>query len=193
VTERATQVRGTAVREKILSTADRLFYREGVRAVGVDRIIAVSGVAKTSLYRWFPTKDDLIAAYLSHRDGLFWSQWNKVSKKFRDDPHAELEGHLRWIAKYVGGSEFRGCPFINTATEFPDPDHPGRAVCEANKRLLRARILELCKRNGATDPELLADQLTLLIEGAFATAQVTGKSGPARGLEAAGKALIAIS
>lgn len=185
------QGRESAVRDRILATADELFYREGVRAVGVDTVVARSGVAKTSLYRWFPTKDDLVAAFLGRRNAQFWEQWDSIAHRHRGNPRAELSSHLQWIARYVASSQYRGCPFINTATEFPDPAHPGRAVCIANKTKLRERLLALAQALPGQDPELLADQLTLLIDGAFANAQVMGKASAARSLEAAGQALVA--
>jgi AcrR family transcriptional regulator len=189
--DRPKQVRGTAVREKILSVADELFYREGIRAVGVDTIVEKSDVAKTSLYRWFPGKDDLIAAFLERRDEHFWQQWDKTSRQYREDPRGEVEAQLHWISRYVLSGQFRGCPFINTATEFPDPSHPGRAVCMTNKEKLRRRLLGLAEALEVTEPNLLADQLVLLIDGAFANAQILRRASAARSLVSAGLALIA--
>jgi AcrR family transcriptional regulator len=185
------KVRGVAVREKILSVADDLFYREGIRAVGVDTIVEKSDVAKTSLYRWFPGKDDLVAAFLEHRDERFWQQWNKTSHQHRGDPRDEIEAQLRWISRYAMSRQFRGCPFINAATEFPDPTHPGRAICVANKEKLHGRLADLARVLQVQEPELLADQLVLLIDGAFANAQILHKTSAARSLAAAGLALIA--
>ncbi|HEY0685743.1 MAG TPA: TetR/AcrR family transcriptional regulator [Steroidobacter sp.] len=190
MSERVPQVRGLAVREKILSMADELFYREGLRAVGVDTLIAESGVAKTTLYRWFPSKDALIAAFLERRNAQFWAQWDRIAAKHKEDPRAELDAQLGWIARYVSGPKYRGCPFINAAAELPDLAHPGREVCIANKQKLSERLLKLCTQARVKEPRLLADQLLLLIDGAFANAQVLGKSGPASLLAAAGKALI---
>jgi AcrR family transcriptional regulator len=180
----------SAVREKILSTARELFYREGIRAMGVDTIVEHSGVAKTSLYRWFPTKDDLIAAFLEKENAEFWAYWDKVAAKHAEQPREELVAHLKWIAGYISGPKFRGCPFLNATAEFPDPAHKARAVCRANKSELKRRLIALAKRIGAQEPERLGNQLTLLIDGAFSNSQVLGKSGPATELLNAGETLI---
>lgn len=187
--ERTVRRRGEPVREKILDTADRLFYRDGARAVGVDTIVAESGVAKMSLYRWFPTKDDLIAAFLERRNDQFWAQWEKVAAK-TTDPRAAIAAQLEWLTRYVTSRDYRGCSFLNTAAAFPDLAHPARAVCTANKQRLHDELRTLAAGARVQDPNLLADQLMLLIEGAFANAPVLGKASPARSLAAAGRALL---
>src|ERR1700684_2801404 len=85
--------------ERVLATSSRLFYAHGVRAVGVEWIVAESGVAKTSLYRHFRTKDDLIAAFLEREDADFWGGWDRVADRHADEPMAELEAHLDWIGE----------------------------------------------------------------------------------------------
>ncbi|MFB6451274.1 TetR/AcrR family transcriptional regulator [Bradyrhizobium tunisiense] len=184
------QKRGVAVRDKILNTADELFYRDGIRAIGVDTIVEKSGVAKTSLYRWFPTKDDLIAAFLQRRDTLFWQQWDKIADKHKEDPTAELLAQLRWISQYVASPEYRGCPFQIAATEFPDLGHSSRAICIGNKQELRGRLLDLARKIGVDEPGVIADQLLLLIDGAFINTLLFAKSGPAKHLAKAGAQLI---
>src|SRR5919201_4132216 len=84
-------------RERILATASELFYRRGVRAVGVDLVVEEAGVAKTSLYRHFRTKDELIAAFLAREDEDFWATWDRVAERHHDDPSGELEAHFDWI------------------------------------------------------------------------------------------------
>lgn len=181
---------GNPTRDQILATARELFYAQGLRAVGVDLIVERSGVAKTSLYRWFSTKDDLIASFLEQENDAFWAQWNRIEEAHAGQPRAALTAHLTWLAAYIGGPRFRGCPFINTAAEFRDPAHPGRQVCQTNKTQLRRRLGELTAGLGVADPALLADQLALMIDGAFANSQVMDKAGPAQALLAAGEALI---
>lgn len=187
---RGPQRRGQLLREKILTKADALFYRDGVRAVGVDTIVAECGIAKTSLYRWFPTKDRLISAVLELRNEQFWDQWEKVATRHAGRPREELGAHLEWIGRHVMSRGYRGCPFLNATAAFPELSHPARAVCSVNKGRLHEELLTLSKGVGVEDPELLADQLMLLIEGAFANAPVLGKRSPARALAAAGRALI---
>jgi AcrR family transcriptional regulator len=184
------QVRGQAVFDKILEAADDLFYQEGARVSGVDTIVERSGVAKTSLYRWFPTKDDLVLAYLQRRDELFWRQWESAASAHEGNPRKQIDAEIRWIGRYVASPTFRGCPFINSATEFADPGHPVRHACEAHKRELRARLYAMTKALRARDPKLLADQLAVLIDGAFATAQVSPDLGASRSLELASRTLL---
>jgi AcrR family transcriptional regulator len=181
-----------SVRERILEVATDLFYREGIRAIGVDTIVARSGVAKMSLYRSFPSKDDLVAAFLTAADGRYWAWWDQVVGRHPGDPHAQLRALFEAVGRRTTSPDYRGCPFVNTATEFPDAAHPGRAVALANKRELRTRLRRLAEAIGARDPDLLADQLWLLLDGAYASGQMHGVSGPGMALPAAAEALIAV-
>jgi AcrR family transcriptional regulator len=178
-------------RERILEVATDLFYREGIRAVGVDTVVARSGVAKMSLYRSFPSKNDLVVAFLTDADARYWAWWDRVVARHPDAPRAQLGAIFRALAKKVSSPSYRGCPFVNTATEFPDPEHPGRAVALANKRALRTRFRALAAAAGARDPERLADQLQLLMDGAYATGPLLGGAESADALVAAADALIA--
>jgi len=178
------------VRERILATASALFYRLGVRAVGVDLVVAQAGVAKTSLYRYFRTKDDLIAAFLRREDEDFWGHWNRVAERHTGDPLAELEAHLDWIGERVGRANFRGCPQINVAAEFPDSDHPARRVAIAHKLELRRRLRLIAEGLRADRPDELAGQLSLLINGAFVSSQVISAEEAVPLLRGAANALI---
>jgi AcrR family transcriptional regulator len=161
-----------SARERILATANDLFYREGIHATGVDTVVDRSGVSKTSLYRVFRSKDELIAAYASERDRSFWAWWDRVEERQAGDPRAMLEALLSGIAKLVGDPAYRGCPFLNLATELTDPDHPGRAVATGNKEEMRKRLAAIAARLGVPDPGRVASQLALLINGAMATGLV---------------------
>lgn len=160
------------VRDKILETACALFYQRGVRAVGVDLVVEKAGVAKTSLYRHFGTKDDLIAAFLEREDADFWGTWDGVASQHGDDAVAELDAHLGWIGERVGRPNYRGCPQINVAAEFPDMDHPARKIAAAHKRQMRQRLKGIAERLGVARPDELAGQLSLLINGAFVSSQI---------------------
>jgi AcrR family transcriptional regulator len=160
------------VRTRILETASTLFYQRGVRAVGVDLIVEKAGVAKTSLYRHFGTKDDLIAAFLKREDQDFWGTWDQVARQHSGDAAAELDAHLEWIGERVGRSNYRGCPQINVAAEFPEIDHPARKVAAAHKHEMRQRLKGIAERLGVAHPDRLAGQLSLLINGAFVSSQV---------------------
>jgi len=179
-----------SVRERVLETAATLFYQEGVRAVGVDLVVERSGVAKTSLYRHFATKDDLVVAFLEREDAEYWEGWESVSVQNTDDAEAELKAHLRFIAEHIAAPRYRGCPFLNVATEFPAPIHPARTVAMRNKTELLHRLGTLAKRMGVRKPDELAAQLVLLIDGAYMNGPLLGKKGPVNSLVAAGNALV---
>lgn len=180
----------SSARARILDTAAELFYQEGVRAVGVDLVVERSGVAKTSLYRHFSTKDELIVAFVEREDAEYWQDWDEVAAQAKGDATVELQAHLRWISRHIAGPKYRGCAFLNVATEFPAPAHPARAVAARNKAELHRRLSLLVKQMGASKPGELANQLVLLIDGAYVNGQLMGKKGPVHSLEAAGLALV---
>ena len=184
---------GLDVRDKILETASELFYQRGVRAVGVDLVVEKAGVAKTSLYRYFGTKDDLVAAFLERADHDFWKQWDEVSEQYADDAKAELHAHLGWIGERVGVLSYRGCPQINVAAEFPEADHPARKVAQAHKREMRRRLTLIAERLNAASPDELGGQLSVLINGAFVSTYIfePGEATPL--LRAAADALVSAS
>lgn len=183
---------GAAVspRDRLLNTANDLFYRRGIHTVGIDEVIAAAGVAKMSLYRSFPSKDELIAAYLARRSGLYWDWWDRVVVRHPGNPRRQLLALTASLRKRTLRAGWRGCPFINAACEFPAPDHPARRVAEANKRELRRRFRALARAAGARSPARLADQLTLVFEGAYASALTFGHRGPSRAMVDAAAALI---
>ena len=179
------------MRERILETASALFYRQGVRAVGVDLVVEQAGIAKTSLYRHFRTKDELVAAFLRREDEDFWSTWDRVAERHKANPAAEVDAHLDWIGQRVARPNYRGCPQLNVAAEFPEADHPARKVAAAHKRELRRRLKGIAERLHARRPDELAGQLSLLINGAFVSSQVLSADEAVPLLRAAAKALIA--
>lgn len=182
---------GRPARERIFEVAKDLFYRLGIRAVGVETIVAAAGATKMSLYRSFPSKDDLVVAYLRDRDALYWQWWDSVMARHPNSPRQQIRALFKSVAGKSTRPGYRGCPFTNAATEFPEPDHPGRAVAAANKAKLRERLRELARATGAREPERLGDQLFLLMEGAYASGQVMGPDGPALNLADAADALVA--
>jgi AcrR family transcriptional regulator len=182
---------GTDVRDKILETASDLFYKQGIRAVGVDLVVEKAGVAKTSLYRHFGTKDDLVAAFLERADLDFWSEWDRVAEQYADNARAELDAQLDWIGERAGQPDYRGCPQINVAAEFPDADHPARKVAKAHKRELRRRLKGIAERLNSAAPDELAGQLAVLVNGAFVSTQIFEPGEAASLLRRAADALIA--
>ena len=160
------------VRERILECASSLFYQRGVRAVGVDLVVEQAGVAKTSLYRHFRTKDDLIVAFLEREDVDFWATWDGVAAAHAHDPAGELAAQMRWIGARLARSNYRGCPQINVAAEFPEQDHPARQVARAHMQALRARLDVIARRLEVARPQVLAAQLSLLVNGAFVSSDL---------------------
>jgi AcrR family transcriptional regulator len=183
-------VAGTTARERLVDAAERLFYEDGIRATGVGAVAQAAGVAKISLYRAFATKDDLVGAYLDRRRTAYWRQWDKLTG-MHDDPRDRLLAVIDVLADRATTPGYRGCPFMNSAIEFPNPDSPPHRSAVAMKREVLGRLRELC-RPLAAEPERLADELFLLIEGAYAAAHTLGgKDGPARFLPRAARALLA--
>jgi AcrR family transcriptional regulator len=160
------------IRERALRCASDLFYREGVRAIGVDLIVARTGIAKTSLYRYFPTKDALVAAFLEQEDVDFWSCWDAATARGHGDPRRELMEQLRWIAERLGRDNYRGCPQLNVSAEFSNPEHPARQVAKTHKQEMVRRLTELVRRLSAKEPRRLGLQLALLINGAFVSSSI---------------------
>jgi AcrR family transcriptional regulator len=122
-------------------------------------------VSKTSLYRLFESKDALIAAFAAEQDRLFWARWDRVKEQHADDPRASLKALLSGIVERIGRPAFRGCPFFNLAMEFPDQNHPGRIIARDNKKEMRARLADIVAKLGATDPNRVASQIALIING----------------------------
>jgi AcrR family transcriptional regulator len=178
------------VRDRILATARELIYREGARAVGIDRIVAESGVAKMSLYRWFPSKDDLIVAVLHEEEKQTWAVWDANMERFKGTPLKQLRAHFASLAQFIDSPDFRGCAFLNAATAFADDRHPARVVAKQSKEELARRMLTLTRAIGARQPEILASQLCLVVDGAFASGQAVGKGGPSMQIESTADALI---
>jgi AcrR family transcriptional regulator len=178
-----------AARERILEAASRLFVRDGFRAVGVDTVIAEAGVAKMTLYAHFPSKDDLIAAYLERANERFW-RWLDAAVAGVDDPRARLVSMFDAVGKLANDPQCLGCTFQGTAAEFPDPEHPGHRVALAHKQAVLARLGTLAREADLRDPEALADQLLLLMDGAWVAARMFGHGNPSAQVAAAATALI---
>ena len=186
-----TDAKTTTARRRLLDAAAILFRRDGIRAIGVDTVVAEAGVCKMSLYRAFPSKDDLVAAFLAETDQRYWQWFDGVLAHHPDDPRAQLRDLFAALVKFTTSRDFHGCPFINTAVEFRQPDHPGRAVAVAHKRELLRRLEDLCRRLGAADPAALAGQLQVLMEGAYSAGNTLGPDGPAGAVAGAAEALVA--
>lgn len=174
-TRRGAPKRGEpSARERLVETAIELFYQHGIRAIGIDAVIERSGVSKSSLYRTFASKDDLIAAFAEEQNRRFWLWWDGIVAPHGGIPRKQIEALFTGIADLVCSPQFRGCPFVNLATEFPNREHPGTGIACANKTEVRRRLHLLCRDLGAHDPVRLGSQLSLLMEGAYASAMTLG-------------------
>jgi len=176
--------------ERILATANELFYREGSRAVGVDEIVARAGATKPSLYRAFESKDQLVAAYLEGQAEGFWSYFEAAVTAHPDDPRAQILGFFDALGQRAEKPGYRGCGLTNAAVEYPDRKHPGRKVAVDHKAQLRERLRSMTKAMDARKPKKLADSLLLLIEGVYVTSQLFADDGPASAARGAAEALI---
>jgi AcrR family transcriptional regulator len=191
VSRRRARAGSQDLREHILAVASDLFYQRGVRAVGVDLVIDSAGIAKTSLYRYFPTKDDLIVAFLEREDVDFWSVWDEVGKRYASDPVAELDAHMGWIGERLARANYRGCPQINVAAEFAEPGHPARQVARNHMHAMRTRLAAIAHRLHVAQADQLAAQLSVLVNGAFVSSDVLAGDDPAAILQSCARALIA--
>ena len=175
--------------ERILRTAERLFYRDGYRAVGVDTIIAESGVAKMTLYRHFPSKDDLIAAYLGRANDQLLAWIDELIAPHRN-PRRALEAVFQGVAKLASSPQCLGCAFVGASAEFPELTHPGHRVALEHKRAMVERFRGLAEAAGARDPKALAEELLLVMDGAWSAARVFGPGSHGVRAAAAARALI---
>lgn len=178
-------------RQRILAAAGELFYRHGIRAVGVESIAEAAGTNKMTLYRHFDSKDQLVAEYLRQEAGKSDAYWTELARAHPGDPLAQIRAWLAGMAAHVADCNERGCALANAAVELPEKDHPARVVIEDCKRRQRAELAGLCGRAGLSEPEMLADELLLLIEGARVTAQSMGADGLDARLVRMSEALIA--
>lgn len=166
-------------RERILAVARDLFYRHGIHAVGVDAIAQAAGTNKMTLYRHFASKDVLIAECLIRHVADHDAAWEAIAAQHRGDPMGQLRAWLRHVGQYKLSEADRGCAFVNAAAELPDKNHPARRIIEAYKTKSRERLIRLCEESGLVQPDLLADKMFLLCEGARVSVQSVGPTGPA--------------
>lgn len=176
--------------DRIRDTAFDLFYREGIRAVGVEEIVSQAGVTKPSLYRAFESKDELIAAYLRDYNQRFCERFEAPGADHPDDSKAHLLAYVDRLSRRASRDGYRGCGLSNAVIEYPDHDHPAHRVAVESKQNLRERLREMCRDMGARDPDELADGLLLLIEGSYVSGQAFGEGGPARVLGVMARRLI---
>jgi len=160
------------VRDRLLGAADRLFYREGVRAVGIDRVLAEAEAAKASLYQHFGCKDQLVASYLQRRTA---DARAKIEAYLADTPASQRAlKFFDWVVEWAESKEFRGCPLQHTVSELTDAAHPARAIAHGQREWFAERFLEWTKAAGVKDPKVTARALVVLFDGAVAGSEIDG-------------------
>ena len=168
--------------ERILAAADKLFYSQGIRAVGVDTVAAEAGVSKRTLYNHYPSKDALIAAYLMAR-------FRHIAPS--DAPAREqILGVYDRLERMIADGSFRGCPYVNAVTEIGDPKHAAAKIAVQFKEQRRFWYRSLLERMGVPEPDALATQLQILAEGVLAAGIVRGDPAVARSARAAAEVLL---
>ncbi|MBO1753417.1 TetR/AcrR family transcriptional regulator [Actinotalea sp. BY-33] len=154
---------------RILDVAAPMFYGQGVRAISADAVIEAARVTKATFYRHYPTKDDLVVAYLhdvSDAERRALQHWRSQHPR---DPARVLERYARTVGTQACGPEFRGCPFLNAIAAHPDPTHPVRIAAEEHRAWLRSYATDLLTEMGVRDAGLVSVQLVMLRDGAMAT------------------------
>lgn len=179
-------------RQRVLDTAAELFYRDGVRAVGVDRIASESGVAKMTLYYHFGSKDELVAAWLRRRDEE-WMRWldGAVERRQGHRLLAVFDALREWFE----APTFRGCAFVNAYAELGWSNPAAAEIVASHKRTLTEYLADLARQEGAaeSDADALARELLLLVDGAIVTASIQGSARPADDAREAAAKVIAAS
>jgi AcrR family transcriptional regulator len=178
------------MRERIVEAATELFYAQGLRAVSAEKIIAQVGITKVTFYRHFPTKDDLIVAYLERR-----AKWERDAIAQARQAADDVPGVFRILAEAIGAEScspgFRGCPFINAAAEYADPEHPVRRVVDAHRRWFRQVIQDLLDEINVPEAAQAADQMVMLRDGAMVSGYLSDPGVVAGALNSAFRAIIA--
>ena len=187
---RVDKIERISPRERILAAASELFYRHGIRAVGVDAVAEAAETNKMTLYRHFSSKDELVAEYLQRLAEKAKASWDRLEADYPREPSAQLRAWLKNMAAHVASGDERGCALANAAVELPEKNHPARQVIEAFKTAQRERLVQLCAAASLAEPEMLADELFLLLEGARVTAQSMGRKGLDDRLVRMGEAMI---
>ena len=177
-------------RDELVQKALKTFYRNGFHATGMDMLVAESGISKTSMYKHFRTKEELILAVLRLRDELFRNWLIRRMEEIGKTPKQQLLAMFDALNEWFTDPEYRGCMFIKASAEYQEAKHPIHAQAAEHKRLLYGHILKLAEKSGANDPDTLARQLLLLKEGAIVTAHLGHTKTPALDAKKAAELLI---
>lgn len=176
-------------RDRIFETARELFYQHGIRAVGVETIASEADATKMTLYRNFPSKDELVVEVLREQEREYWAWWESVTACGCSDPRSQLEALFDAFETKACNADIHGCPLSNAAIELHEESHPAQVVSVNYKKELHRRLADLSRRAGSKDDDL-ADALMLLMEGAYISRVTLGPAGPARAVARSARALI---
>ncbi|WP_053144411.1 TetR/AcrR family transcriptional regulator [Pseudomonas sp. P97.38] len=172
------EITSSETRDIILDVAEKLIYKSGIAATGMDLLVKTAGVSRKSIYRYFANKDDLIVAALKRRDER-WMHWFSSEVDKAPTPAARLLNLFTVLKGWFDSEGFRGCAFINTSGETGDPEDPVRQLAKLHKQKLLDYVTRLCADQGVEKPDALARQLLILIDGAITVALVMGDHGAA--------------
>ena len=177
-------------RDELVRKALQVFYRDGFHATGMDKLVVETGVSKTSMYKHFRTKEDLILAALQLRDESFRKDFLRRISELSDTPAGQLLASFDALGEWFQEEEYRGCMFIKAGAEFQEKDHPIHKQSAEHKQIMLDHFTDLARQAGARDPNHLACQLLLLQEGAIVTAVFLKSCDPARDAKAAAQVLL---
>ncbi len=180
-------------RERLVAAAVELFCRQGFSLIGIDQVIATAGVTKTTFYKHFEGKDDLIVAAVERRDEWESQAWDRAVRQLAgDDPAGQLLAMLEVLDLWFNDPDFHGCMFSNAAAEFPNPHDPVHKAAAAHRQRIRDHFRDLARAAGADAmaAETFADCFTAIVEGAFSLRQTLGRNDAARALRPAVEQLI---
>ena len=177
-------------RNELVQKALEVFYRNGFHATGMDMLVGQTGISKTSMYKHFRTKEDLIIAVLRLRDEHFRNWLYRRMEELADTPKQQLIAMFDALEEWFDEPGFKGCMFVKASSEYQETRHPIHQQSADHKRLLERHVIELAKKGGLANPEVLARQLLLLKEGAIVTAHLAHTKNPAQDAKAAAILLV---
>jgi len=178
-------------REQLINTAIELFREHGYHGTGIDKIVEKAGVSKKTLYTHFRSKEELLIAALRHYDGVFRNNFMRQVDRIAKTPQEKLLAIFDVAEGWFSQKKFFGCMFINVIGEYSEQDSPIRDICKQFKRLMLNYIRDLCLQTGAEEPDILADKLALIFEGAVVTSQVSQNPDAAKTAKGIARSLVA--
>jgi AcrR family transcriptional regulator len=162
-------------RQRLVDSAIRRFYRDGFRNVGLDQVLADAGISKTAFYKHFESKEDLMLAALEMQNAWLQDTFQEMVREHGPETAiGQLYTLFDVVERIIESDEFQGCIFVNAAMEFPLPHEPAHVLAASNKAAIEEVVQQLAVEAGADDPQALAEELCLIMEGAYITRHVTG-------------------